>query len=140
MALTANRDTERKVSPFDMVHEHIGIDSDEFYKGALLMFDQSDARIKPAAAITDGICMGRCMDRVSTGASNTKRVRAESGIFQWGQTGTTITRAHIGVAVYAADDQTVTLSSSGASKVGVVYDVDAKGVWVATTFPATAGV
>jgi hypothetical protein len=141
-ALTAERNTLRKLSSFDMVHGYTGIDSDEFYKGALLMYDQSDSRIKPATAATDAVCIGRCLTSVSTGASNTTTVEAESGIFRWenSSAGDAIAADDIGKPCYMVDDQTVALTDGTGtrSKAGTIYDVDASGVWVATVWPAAS--
>ena len=41
-----------------------------------------------------------------------------------------ITLASVGATVYALDDNSVTLSSSGASAVGTIVNVDTAGVWV----------
>jgi len=139
-ALTANRDTPRKLSAHDMQHGYTGIDSAAFYKGALLMYDRSDQRVKPATAATDAVCLGRGLTRVTTGASNTLTVESESGIFRWGNSsaGDAITAGHIGLACFMVDDQTVALTDGTGtrSKAGTIYDVDATGVWVATVFPA----
>jgi hypothetical protein len=43
------------------------------------------------------------------------------------QTGPTITEAHIGTVCYMADDQTVTLSPTGASPCGVIVNIDDDG-------------
>jgi hypothetical protein len=63
------------------------------------------------------------------------RCRVDQGCFKWLQTGTTITAAHIGMVVAAADNQTVTLSTSGGEAFGIVTAVDADGgVWVLSGF------
>lgn len=141
-ALTDNRDTERRLAYFDMTHAHTGIDSDEFYVGALLMYDQSDSRVKPATAATDALCVGRCKSRVTTGASNTTKVESESGIFRFGNSaaGDAIAADDIGKACYMVDDQTVALTDGTGtrSKAGTIYDVDSLGVWVAIVYPAAS--
>lgn len=59
------------------------------------------------------------------------RCRVDEGVFKWLQTGTTITKAHIGQVVAAADNQTVTLDTAGGEAMGPIVDVDADGgVWV----------
>jgi len=59
-------------------------------------------------------------------------VNVARGTFAFKQTGTPITRAHLGRAVTAADDETVSLIAAGAADLvaGFVRDVDADGVWV----------
>jgi hypothetical protein len=54
----------------------------------------------------------------------------ETGNFSFFQTGTTITKAHIGTTVYMADDQTVTLSDAGASPAGTCVGIDDDGTSV----------
>jgi len=56
------------------------------------------------------------------------------GTFAFKQTGEAITRAHVGQAVTAVDDETVALIDPNASPAqvvaGMVRDVDSDGVWV----------
>ena len=137
-ALTDNRDTPEKATAWGgTVYEFTGIDSEEFYKGAIIMFDQSDGKVKPAGGVSesDGICVGRCEERVTTGASNTKTVKARDGVFRW-VNGESITSASVGAVAYANDDQTVfTTIGTTRSAVGRIVEVDSDGVWVATQFP-----
>lgn len=136
--LTDNRDTpEMAVAWGGNTYEFIGIDSEEFYKGAIIMFDASDGKVKPAGGTSqsDGICVGRCEERVSTGSSNTKTVKARDGVFRW-ENGESIAATDIGAVAYADDDQTVfTTQGTTRSAVGRIVNVDASGVWVATLFP-----
>jgi len=61
-------------------------------------------------------------------------VNVSRGTFAFKQTGTAITRAHVGKAVTAVDDETVSLIDSSANPpqivAGVVRDADSDGVWV----------
>lgn len=55
---------------------------------------------------------------------------ARKGLFPFAQSGTTITQAHVGVKVYFADDQTVSLTGSKVLA-GIVATVDETGaVWI----------
>lgn len=133
-ALAANRDTPKMIGGLEIVQEYVGVDSLTFYKGAIIMFDKSDLKVRPAGGTSqsDGVCLGRCMEKVVTGASNTLTVKAETGIFRW-VNGESITLASKGLPAYADDDQTVfTTVGSTRSKVGTIFDVDASGVWVYT--------
>lgn len=138
-ALADDRNTKEMAAPWAMCFDIVGIDSDEFYKGALLAYDQSDSKIKPGAAATDLIAVGRCEQRVSTGASNTKTVRVKSGIFKWANSGggDAIAADDVGKDCYIVDDQTVGLTdgTGSRSKAGKIVQVDSDGVWVATFFP-----
>ena len=60
------------------------------------------------------------------------------GLALFGQTGTVITAASLGVQVYFADDHTVTLASASAISAGIVAAVDASGgVWVDMNYSTT---
>lgn len=140
-ALAAKRDTQELASPYAMNHAKVGIDSDVFYPGAFIAFDQSDAAFKPAATATDLIAVGRCEEQepITTGAGNTRKIKAKSGIFKWGNSaaGDAIAEDDVGKDCYLVDDQTVALTDGTGtrSKAGKVYQVDSDGVWVLTIFP-----
>lgn len=137
-ALTADRDTPEFASGWGMEHARIGVDSDEFYKGQIIAINAA-GKFVPASTAVGLIAVGRCEDRTTTGVGNTKKVRARSGIFPYANSLTTdeITAADVGHECYLVDDQTVakTSGSNARSVAGVVYDVDAYGVWVAFKFP-----
>jgi hypothetical protein len=137
-ALDDNRDTPQMATNWGSnAYEFVGVDSEEFYKGAIIMFDASDGKVKPAAGTgqSDGVCVGRCEQRVTTGTSNTLTVKARDGVFRW-ENGETIAATDIGAVAYADDDQTVfTTQGTTRSAVGRIVDVDSIGVWVATMFP-----
>lgn len=133
-ALTADRDTPEKLSSIAMPHERTGIDSDVFYQGALVVYDQSDGKFKPGQAGTDLIAFGRCERQVTTGTSNTLTVPVRSGIFRFENSASAdlIESDDVGKTCYVVDDQTVALTdgSSTRSAAGKIYDVDSDGVWV----------
>jgi len=64
----------------------------------------------------------------------TRFINVSRGTFAFKQTGTVITRAHVGQSVTALDDETVSLIDPSANPAqvvaGVVRDVDSDGVWV----------
>lgn len=137
-ALTADRDTPELQSGWCSEHARIGVDNDEFYKGGIICLDAA-GKFVPASTATGLIAIGRCEDRVTTGASNTKKIRARSGIFLYANSAAAdeITAAEVGDDCYIVDDQTVakTSGTNSRSVAGTVYDVDASGVWVAFKFP-----
>lgn len=101
--------------------------------GSLVALNASGLLV-PMSVATTQKCVGRAefaADNTS-GAASAIRCETKRGVFPWGQTGGAITLANVGDTVYAADDQTVTLTSTGASIVGTVKDVDSFGVWVGT--------
>jgi len=61
-------------------------------------------------------------------------ISVSRGTFAFKQSGTAITRAHVGKAVTAIDDETVSLIDPNANApqivAGIVRDVDSDGVWV----------
>lgn len=141
MALADNRDTKERASAFAFDHEVVGIDSEEFYKGQLLQIDLSNGKVGGAtvgSASGKQVC-GVCLERKSTGSSNTKTVRFKSGIhyFASGTAGEAITAANIGDVCYVLDDDTVGIAgNAGANAIaGRVYDVDSNGVAVAIHWP-----
>lgn len=123
-------------------HERLAASSEEFYVGQLVGIDTNVAGspVTPAVAgdLTLQIC-GRCEERLSTGASNTKTVKFKSGCFYYasGTTFETIDADDIGEVCYVVDDQTVGLSgATGANAIaGRVYDVDTYGVAVNIIWP-----
>jgi hypothetical protein len=107
-----------------------------FYKGSLLVFDQSDSKIKPGITSTTCIALGRCN---SAGASGTALGSASisSGIFgpfDNSAAADAIANDDAGKLCYIVDDATVALTDGTAtrSKAGTVYKVDSNSkVWVA---------
>lgn len=87
--------------------------------------------VVPVTLATGIIIWGRAMSTQdnTSGANGALRVQIECGIFRWAN-GETITIASRGLAAYGADNQTVKTTSTGASKAGLIFDVDSQGVWV----------
>jgi hypothetical protein len=84
---------------------------------------------EPGALGSGNVCLGVSQGEYDNTSSLSPAPVAliETGNFPMFQTGTTITKSHIGQVVYMADDQTVTLSPVGASPCGVVVDIDDDG-------------
>ena len=107
------------------------------YAGALAVLD-SAGNVKPAVTATGLIAVGRFNELVdnSLGAAAALTVKGERGVFRWANSsaGDAITKAEIGDPCYIVDDQTVAKTDGSAtrSKAGIIADVDAQGVWVAT--------
>lgn len=87
---------------------------------------------EPGALGTGNVCLGVFQgDYDNSGSLSPAPVALiETGNFSFFQTGTTITKAHIGTTVYMADDQTVTLDATGASPAGTVVGIDDDGTSV----------
>jgi len=80
---------------------------------------------------------GRVKETVDATDSAVKYVEIEEGIFGWtnAESGNAITAADIGKPAYVLNNQTVTDTSAGASKLGKIHSLDADGrVFVETRF------
>lgn len=125
------RETERRCfGGFDVEHRLVA-------DGALLHGTigaiSSDGQLAAPGAGRRPIGRVHCENGRSAVAGD--KVRVDQGCFKWLQTGTTITAAHIGLVVAAADNQTVTLDTAGGEAFGVVVAVDSDGgVWVLSGF------
>lgn len=136
-AATDNLNIPERCDPSAFKHEAVAGSSAEYYKGAMIAIDV-DATGSPFVRATAGDLslrvVGRCEDRLTTGASNTKRLVVKSGIFRYasGATFEAIDAQDVGKVCYVIDDQTVGISgATGANAVaGRIYAVDASGVWV----------
>lgn len=138
MALTADRDTpEREGKDF----QYPCAASKTFYAGALIVLDTS-GNAEPATAATGKIAVGVCQEYLeSSSTAAAEKVKVRAGVFRF-VNGESITKAHIGDAAYANDDQTIYRTATGRSQVGTIVDVDSLGVWVSINAPlaaATAG-
>jgi len=126
-------------------HERLAASSKEFYCGQLVGIDTNvtGSPVTPAVAgdLTLQIC-GRCEERLTTGANNTKTVKFKSGCFYYASGGTfeALTADDVGAQCFVVDDQTVGKSgATGANaKAGRVYDVDQYGVAVNIEWPQPA--
>lgn len=140
-ALTTDRDTPARDVSFQQEHGLIALSSHQFFKGGIVAVDQADGFLKKGVTSTTLICVGRCEENILTGAGNTRRVKARSGIFKWlnSSAGDAILDDDIGKQCFIVDDQTVALTSGGSTRsvAGIIYGVDSDGVWVATGFPLT---
>lgn len=138
-ALTANRDTPELASSFAMGHAFLATNSTQYYRGGIVCISGSTGRLVKGATATGLIAVGRCEEDVLTDGATTKKVKARSGIFRFGNSAAAdeIAADDIGKDCYIVDDQTVALThdTNTRSLAGKVYDVDATGVWVAMRFP-----
>ena len=139
-ALTAFRDTLEKAAPFSSLQAEVGADSTQFFAGGIVVLDQADGKMKKAFVATTLIAIGRCEETFLTGTSNTRKIKARSGIFKYGNSasGDLIAADDIGKDCYLVDDQTVALTNgtNTRSRAGKIHSVDTDGgVYVAFTFP-----
>ncbi len=118
-ALTEDRGTLKKI-PRLRTLEAAGT----IYAGALVAVNGDGKAV--AASDASGLTVIGCAQNAAAVGEN---VTAEAGCFAYEGSG--ITNADIGKTAYVSDDQTVSLGAGTNSVVaGVVYDVDAEGVWI----------
>jgi hypothetical protein len=102
------------------------------YVGALVGINSSGYAVPMSLSTTlaiAGVCEAQANN--AAGAAGAINVEVRKGHYLFNVTGTAITLANLNANVYASDDNTVTLTSTGASLVGTVSDVDSSGkVWV----------
>lgn len=107
----------------------------KIYAGAMVAIDANGWAL-PAAAVAAHRVIGRAEDTAdnSAGANGAINVRVATGVFRWDNSASTdlIARADIGAPCYVVDDNTVAKTSNSNARpvAGVIFDVDAAGVWV----------
>lgn len=127
-ALTAERDTPLRTGDARTVPVAAAT---KIYKGSIVVLDAGFAKPGRTAAALTGL--GRASETVDNtgGAAGAQTVRVEPGIFRFdNDAADLLTLGDIGKAAYCTDDQTVSKTAAGKSQIGIVFDVDANGVWV----------
>jgi hypothetical protein len=106
-------------------------DAAHIYTGAMVALDTTSGEVEPAADAANLVVLGRATAEVDN-ADDGLGVLVEQGIFRYANSGSNaLARTDIGSVCYVEDDLTVG-SDGGTNDVvaGLVYDVDADGVWV----------
>lgn len=111
------------------------------YSGGLMCLN-SEGNVVPGSAATGLIALGKLIDGSdvdnSAGADGAKRANVQAGVHRWANSAAAdeITAAEIGDVCYIVDDQTVAKTDNGATRsaAGIISNVDAAGVWVASGF------
>ncbi len=131
-ALTAGRNTPRRSGYTRDIPVKAAT---TIYPGAMVAIDAAGYAVPAATAATLKV-IGRA-ERLAdnaAGGDGDKMVRVATGVFQYrnSSAGDAIALTDVGATCYAVDDQTVAKTSdTGArSAAGIVFDVDAQGVWV----------
>jgi hypothetical protein len=128
-ALAANRDTPEIKWPRELAGALTLLNDAVLFAGGLVAIDYTD-ELQPAADTAGLKVIGRAplgMDNAADGLSS----KIERGIFRFGNSATyPLPRSAIGQVAYVEDDQTVAGYSTNLVSAGLVYDVDADGVWV----------
>lgn len=123
MALSSNRELQ-----FYASRELVDIPVDDnvnIHKGALVGIDSSTGYARPLTAGDDfaGVAYAQADNTVSGHAAGgiTVRLHQEIDIIH---TLTGVSQTDIGSQVYASDDETLTLTASGASRVGRIVAIE----------------
>lgn len=129
-ATTSERNTPRKLSGYDLVHNFECASGAVILKGTICTTTSGKATAGTAA--TGQVAVGRAMQTRNPAAASGTRIDVEQGIFRWASaTGAgEILQDDIGKLCYIDDNQTVSVVSTGKSVAGTIVDVDADGVWV----------
>lgn len=112
-------------------------ESQTFYRGAAVGLDATDQNVQP---LEDGdVFLGICLENKtigSTGGTETVKVQV-GGVVKIPVT--SVAKANLGAAVFATDDGTFILTSTGNASVGRVVHVPATGTaWVMLKTPGEA--
>jgi hypothetical protein len=128
-ALAANRDTPEIKNPRFLAEKFAILNDAVLFAGALLALDYTD-EIQPAADTAGLRVIGRATQEIDN-ADDGLTAGVEQGIFRFANSATyPLPRSAIGQPCYVEDDQTVAGFSTNRVPAGLVYDVDADGVWV----------
>jgi hypothetical protein len=133
MPLAADRDTLSRINPTRR-HFPMGAAKKVYLGGIVVLASAGNAEAGSTA--TGKVAVGRAAETVdnSAGSAGDLGVEVEIGTFQYANSASAdlITTAQIGSNCYIVDDQTVAKTdASGTRSVGgVIFDVDANGVWV----------
>lgn len=131
-ALTADRNTPQRTGDR---REPPVKGATKIYAGAMVAIDSTGVAV-PAGATATLKVIGRACQQVdnSAGADGDLRVPVDTGIHRYDNSGSTdaITLADVNASCYAVDDHTVAKTSNSSARpvAGLIFDVDAQGVWV----------
>jgi len=101
------------------------------YAGQLIVLNAA-GNAEAATAAAAKLCVGMALEEVNNpGGAAALSIKVQAGVFKWANNGA-MTKTSIGSTVYIHDDQTVKAAGAGTSPAGVMVDIEADGVWVAT--------
>lgn len=138
MALTADKDVVEIASAFSQLTTDYAdgeiSDGYVYYRGALVVWDETDGVIKPAEESTTLTALGRNEIYADPATNAGQKPVVRSGIFAFDNSTSSdeITEAEVGDDCYIVDDETVakTDGSSTRSVAGKVYKVTSTAVFV----------
>lgn len=138
MALANQSDVPERASSFAMDHEY-GVSANvNIFKGALVAL--SAGFIEPGTGALALVSVGRAEENCDNtgGADGALACRVRSGIYRYqNSAGDAVPATQVGAVCFIEDDEFVASTDNGGtlSEAGVVYEVDANGVWVAQAYP-----
>lgn len=107
----------------------------KIHAGGMVQIDATGYAV-PASATPANVTIGRAEATAdnTTGANGAINVKSRRGVFRFGNSAAAdlIALTEVGKACYVVDDQTVakTNATNTRPQAGIVFDVDAQGVWV----------
>ncbi len=107
----------------------------KIWQGALVVL-VAGGWAAPGQVATGLIPVGRARHTVDNteGANGAKSVEVDKGTFRWANDpANPVLQANVGANAYVLDDNTVSILATGRSVAGVIFQIDATGVWVTTT-------
>jgi len=131
-ALTTGRITPQKLgTPFPRrVNAGVKANTTIFF-GSIVCVDASN-RAVPATAATGLVALGVLLEQpgqipggsvVGNATDRAVQIQVTPGVFAFDQDGTVLATTPYGTALYAVDDHTVTITSTGASQIGTLEQV-----------------
>lgn len=142
-ALLANKDRRIRARGNLRVGELTGVDSDEFYEGALLSHNNS-GKLAPSSDTANHKIAGVNVRRQTTGSSNTDKVKYEWGHEEWFPHDGALANASIGLDACVLDDATLTNAGTAVNdiRVGKIVELETidgvAGAWVVVGVFGTA--
>lgn len=132
MALSAYRNTPEMAHPQSVNTERGLAAAAQAWAGGIACKNAA-GDIVPASTSTTLVCLGRFEEtKLGSAVAGAVLVKIKSGVFRYGNSGASITKAHIGTDCFLVDDDNVHQTNGGATRsvAGKVFDVDSAGVWV----------
>ena len=108
-ALTADRDVD-SVGPIEILHT-VGGATDILYKGGIVMIG-TDGLLAVVSDVTNAWPIGLMKKQVSAAGSNAENIEVLQGKFWLPMTAPAAAQTHVGEAIYASDDATITPTAS----------------------------
>ena len=144
-ALTANRARHTRERGNLMTLEILGVDSDEFYQGGMVSWSAAASTVVPSSDTASERIAGVCVERVTTGTSNTTTIAFEWGHQEWFPTAaTSIAAGDEGKNAVIGDDNTLSEAADESNDVlaGVIVELETiqgtAGAWIVVgVFAAT---